>query len=330
MHHHGLAPASLARIAAEPERYGARLTHEEGGVVRVGFCDGKEVRVPPAWTELEARRAHLNDQGCDGAVLSTQIDFHRYTLPAEEGVRLAEVLNDGMAEWVQGRPDFKGMATLPLQDGPAAARVLARAKEQGLVGAMIMTHVGPRNLDDPGLEPVWEAAEELAMPIFVHPGDVLGRDRLSCYYLTNLLGNPFETTVAASHLILGGVLDRHPGLVVVLAHGGGYLSLAYGRLTHGVGHVANVAFPAAAPPKAYLRRFYYDTILYEQELLRNLMHLVGADRILLGSDYPFDMEPDRFVDFVRTLPASEAEREAILTNAARLYGFPASPYAAGS
>lgn len=322
MHHHGLAPEALSRMEREPGRFGVEMVTAEGKHV-LRFLDGKTVRVPPKWTDLAERKAHLAAMGIDGAVLSTQIDLHRYTLPAEEGIALARALNDGMADWLDGEPMLRGMATLPLQDGGAAAEELRRATEDlGLVGAMIKTHVAGRNLDAPELEPLWQAAEALRAPIFIHPSDVLGAsDRLSCYYMANLLGNPFETTMAAASLILAGVLDRHPDLTLVLAHGGGYLSLAFGRLTHGYTHVAEVQFPAKEPPGNYLRRFFYDTILYDLRALEYLVELVGAERILVGSDYPFPMEPEEIVGMVRQLAIPPAEQDRILENAARLYGF---------
>jgi aminocarboxymuconate-semialdehyde decarboxylase len=321
MHNHGLAPSALERMRREPERHGVTVTDVPGGV-EVRFPDGPARRVEPSWSDLTERLEHLSAIGLDGAVLSTQIEFHRYTLPVPEGVTLMRTLNDGMAEWVAGETRLRAMASLPLQDGIAAAEELRRAcQDLGLTGAMIATHVGPKNLDDPGLEPLWQAAEDLRQPIFIHPTDVLGKDRLSCYYLQNLLGNPFETTVAAASLIMAGVLDRHPDLTIVLAHGGGYLTLAFGRLTHGYTHIAGVDFRAAKPPTAYLQRFLYDTILYDPAPLQHLLKVAGVDRILLGTDYPFAMEPDGLLAMIDELGLAPEERERLLTNAARLYGF---------
>jgi aminocarboxymuconate-semialdehyde decarboxylase len=320
MHNHGLSPGALARLCADQERLGLRVVDKAEGV-ELHFRDGFRQTVLPRWTDLDERLRHLRAQGVDGAVLSNQVDFCRYTLPPDDGLALCRVLNDGMAEWVAGRGEVRGMATVPLQDGAKAAAELERATALGLRGAMITTHVGPHNLDLPDLEPFWAAAEALRAPIFIHPSDVLGKERLSCYYTQNLLGNPFETTVAATHLVMSGVLDRHPELTVVLAHGGGYFTLAYGRLSHGYGHVPNVSFPSAKPPAAYVRRFFYDTLLYDAEALRHLVRVAGVDRILLGSDYPFVMEPDHLLELVDSLELPAKERDRLLGNAARLYGF---------
>jgi aminocarboxymuconate-semialdehyde decarboxylase len=300
MHNHGVPPEALERLRREPERYGAQVEDGPGGPL-IRFRDGGVLRPFPALLELDQRTERLRQQGIDGAVLSVWIDFHRYRLGVEEGVALARLLNDTLAAWIQDRPMYRGFATLPMQDPAAAAAELRRAVDDlGFVGAMIVTHVGHANLDDERLAPVWEAAQALRVPVFLHPADVLGGERLGRHFLHNLLGNPFETALAAVSLILGGVLDRHPDLEIVLAHGGGYLLPAIGRIEHGVRHQPEVASRAADLPSAYLRRFLYDTILFRDEAVRELAHTVGEDRLLLGTDYPFAMQaPDALVQLNR-------------------------------
>lgn len=319
MHHHAVPPEAVARLRRDPGRYGCRFEDTPSGPV-LTFLDGwgRPLPISGRMTDLVERKAHLREIGADGAVISVWIDFHRYRMDPRRGQELAAMLNDTLAEWLRAEPRLRAMATLPLQDGEAAARELARAKaDLAMPGAMIMTHVGDANLDDPGLEPLWTAAESLRTPLFLHPTDVAGKDRLGCYFLENLLGNPFETTIAAATLIMSGVLDRHPDLEIVLAHGGGYLSLATGRLSHGFSHNPAVDFPAESPPEAYLRRFYYDTILYRPEAVAHLANLVGRDRLLFGTDYPFTMEME---DPLRTLRGLGFD-DAALGRAAEVYGF---------
>lgn len=317
MHNHAVPPEALERLRKDPAKYGAKF--EENGPT-VTFEDGWGIplKMSEGMVSMDRRKEKMAAIGVDGAVLSVWIDFHRYRLPAGKGQALASMLNDTLSAWVRPEPSLKAMATLPLQDGALAADELRRAKEDlGMTGAMIMTHVGDKNLDASHLEPFWEAAEALHVPIFLHPTDVAGKDRLECYHLHNLLGNPFDTTIAAASLIMSGVLDRYPNLEIVLAHGGGYLSLAAGRMAHGYAHSTGVPFPSAHPPDHYLRRFYYDTIVYRPEALDYLIRLVGADRILFGTDYPFQMEPPNPLGMLESLGLS---RE-VLAQAARLYGF---------
>ena len=330
MHSHIVAPAAFEALKAAPERYGARFENRPDGR-RLVFADSMQQDPrgldTPWWallTDIEASKAHQQQIGADGAVMSTYISLHRYTLPLDPALRLCRTLNDGLAAAVKDEPNLRGMATLPLQDPRQAAQELERCtRELGLRGAMLVTNLGDgRNLDDPGLEPLWEAAEALDAPLLLHPTNVAARtERLQDYFLENLLGNPFDTTIAAASLIFGGVLDRHSDLKFVLSHGGGYLSLAYARLTHGFNVNPASRGKAERPPQDYLRRFYYDTILFHPAALEHLVRLVGAERLLLGTDYPFNMEPPDPVRAIEALDIAREQSERILGNAARLYGF---------
>jgi aminocarboxymuconate-semialdehyde decarboxylase len=329
MHSHVIAPRAFAGVKAEPERYGATYEETPDGP-RFTFADTMQMQAglvtPDTWRRLgdiDLAKAHLRDIGADGAVVSTYISWHRYTLPLEHGLPLCRLINDGLAEWLKGERVFRGMATLPLGDGPAAAEELRRCtKDLGLIGAMLVTNTGDgKSLDAEHLEPLWQMAEELDAPIFLHPSNVAGRDRLYGWALENLIGNPLDTTIAAASLILSGVLDRHPRLKIVLSHGGGYFAFGVGRLTHGYHNNPATRRTAKEPPDAYVRRFYYDTILYHPAALRYLIDLVGADRIMLGTDYPFNMEPPNAVRAIEALEIAREESEKILGNAAELYGF---------
>jgi aminocarboxymuconate-semialdehyde decarboxylase len=329
MHSHVIAPRAFERVKAEPQAYGASYEETPDGP-RFGFADTMQQQAglltPDTWRrlgDLDLAKAHLRDIGADGAVVSTYISWHRYTLPLAQGLPFCRLLNDSLAEWLKGEHAFRGMATLPLGDGAAAAAELRRTTHDlGLVGAMLVTNTGDgRSMDADHLEPLWQAAEELDAPIFLHPSNVAGRDRMYAWALENLIGNPLDTTIAAASLILSGVLDRHPRLKIVLSHGGGYFAFGAGRLTHGYLTNPNTRRTAKEPPQAYVRRFYYDTILYDPRALRYLIDVVGADRIMLGTDYPFNMEPPDAVRAIEALEVAREESEKILGNAAQLYGF---------
>ena len=182
----------------------------------------------------------------------------------------------------------------------------------GISGAMIGSNIMGRNLDDPTFEPVWAAAAETGAFMLIHPNRVAGADRLRNYYLTNLIGNPLDTTIAAASLVFGGVMERYPNIKICLAHGGGFTAYQAGRWVHGW-HVRNEpkkSLPVS--PEASLRRFYYDTILHARPQLESLVAWAGASHVLLGSDYPYDMGTFECVRQVRALSISEADRATIL------------------
>src|SRR5437763_8960580 len=156
----------------------------------------------------------------------------------------------------------------------------------GLRGVHIGSNVAGKNLDDPELEPVWATAAELGAFILLHPINVAGADRLSSYYLTNLIGNPLDTTIAAACLVFSGVMERHPQLKICLAHGGGFVPYQAGRLVHGWQVRTEPKRKLTKPPTDSLKRFYFDTIVHSKEALEFLVDTAGADQVLLGSDYP--------------------------------------------
>jgi aminocarboxymuconate-semialdehyde decarboxylase len=234
------------------------------------------------------------------------------------------VANDGIAEMVRSAPArLVAMATLPLQDAAASVAEMDRVHALGFRSVEIGTHVAGRPLDAPALEPVWARAEALGMAVFVHPYAPLGRDRLGAYFLRNLLGNPFETAVAMSRLVFGGVLERYPRLRVCLAHGGGAVPSVIGRLERGFTVEGACRARGAQPPTTYLRRVWYDTITHDRPALEFLVARVGASQVVLGSDYPFSIGDPDPVATVEALRIERAAKDAILGgNAAALLGLP--------
>jgi aminocarboxymuconate-semialdehyde decarboxylase len=209
---------------------------------------------------------------------------------------------------------------LPMQAPDKAADELRRAiTSLGLRGAMIGSNVEGKNLDDPGFEPLWATAATLDAWMMIHPGHVAGADRLRSYYLTNLIGNPLDTTIAAACLIFGGVLARHPKLKFVMVHGGGFIPYQGGRWVHGWQVRPEPKVHLKESPAPYLDRFVYDTILHSRTSLEFLISSVGAARVFLGSDYPYDMGMLDCVKQVRALGISAADRDMILgTHAATI------------
>lgn len=271
---------------------------------------------------------------CDAAgvsmqVLSTVPVMFSYWAKPADALDLSRFLNDHIAEVVRAHPTrFAGLATIPLQDPELAARELDRAVcELGLRGVQIGTHVDAnehchgadcRNLDDRSLDVVWAAAEQLEAAIFVHPWDMLGKARMPKYWLPWLVGMPAETCLAISCMMFGGVLERFPKLRVAFAHGGGAFPFTVGRMEHGF-HVRPdlVATDTKVNPRSYLAaagnpaRFYVDSLVHDPDAFKLLLKLFGAQRIALGSDYPFPLgeaTPGALIESLSELsPADKAQ-----------------------
>jgi aminocarboxymuconate-semialdehyde decarboxylase len=283
-------------------------------------------RTPPldaTYWDLDRRRRVMDKQGVGMHALSLTVPMV-YFADGELGQRLSQAVNDSMSEAHRAFPDrFVGAATLPMQDPKRALAELERAAAlPGIRAVYLGTNVNARELSDEALAPVFAACEARRLPILLHPINVIGTPRLAALYLNNLLGNPFDTAVAAAHLVFGGVLDRHPKLEVCLPHAGGAMPYLVGRLQHGQRVRPENQKVAKKPFSAYLRRFTYDTISHAPASMRYLIDLVGADRVMLGSDYCFDMGPARPREIVeRQLRLSAADRARILSgNARRLLG----------
>ena len=266
-----------------------------------------------AYVNLAARLRTMDRVGVDVHALSLTVPMVHWA-PPELGLKLARTFNDAASAAHREHPKrFVGMAALPMQDPQLALEELQRASElPGMRGAYLATNINGKELDEPDFFPVYAKCEKLGWPIFLHPVETIGQERNSKFYLRNLLGNPYDTGVAASHLIFGGVLDAFPKLEIMLPHAGGAFPGLIGRLDRGAG-VRPELKHLKHPPTAYLRRFSYDTIAHNDTLLTNLIRMVGADRVLMGSDYPFDMGYETPVEIVERLPGlSAADRDRIL------------------
>ena len=289
---------------------------------------GKDVearyKFDPLYYEPEQRIKDMERMGVDRQILSIAPTMAFYTLEAEANKELAASLNDGLYALAQEYPDrFSCMATVPLQDPPAAADELGRAKEKGHIGVMINSNVAGMNLSDPGLDIFWAKVCELNLPVFIHPQNVCGEaDRLKEFYLRNFIGNPLDTSIAVACLIFGGVLDRHPNLSFYLSHMGGFVPWIRGRWQHGYGVREEPKVHGAKDPEQYFGKFYYDTIIHNADCFEFAVKTLGAKRIVYGTDYPADMgyhQPAREIPGLSRF--SEAEQEMILsTNAKKLYG----------
>src|SRR5215471_16449789 len=273
---------------------------------------------PRGGFDLDRRFADMAAAEVEVQVLSATPQTYYYDQEASLAAACAALQNDQIAKLVKAHPErFLGIATLPMQAPKRAAEELRRAvRTLGLRGAMIGSNVQGRNLDDPALEPLWAEAAALDTFMIVHPVNVAGAERMRSYYLNNLIGNPLDTTIAAASLVFGGVLERHPKLKVLLVHGGGFVPYQAGRWVHGWHVRGEPKVNVKQSPEPWINRFYYDTILHSQESLAFLIGSVGASRVLLGSDYPYDMGTDECVRQVRALSIPEADKGTVLGEAA--------------
>jgi aminocarboxymuconate-semialdehyde decarboxylase len=269
---------------------------------------------PTGGFDLDRRLADMDATGVDVHVLSASPQTYLYNLDPALSATVAAIQNDQMAKHVAAHPDrFMAIATLPLAQPAAAADELKRVMtKHGFKGAMFASNVKGMNLDDPSFEPLWATAAELGAFMFVHPNNIAGADRLKSYYLANLIGNPLDTTIAAASLYFGGVMDRHPKLKVMLAHGGGFTPYQAARWEHGWKVRGEPKKNIKEQPKNIAKRFIYDTILHSAQTLEAMIGLVGVDNVMLGSDYPYDMAMMDCVSHVRGLKISDADKTAIL------------------
>ena len=328
-HAHVIVPEVL-RDAAPGEAWRPRVWREDGA--QVVELDGRPIRSAVGeFVDAEAIVAAAGEAGIDRIVLCPWVALLFPGVEAGEALRRCRIQNRGLAALQAAHGDrVSVLGAVPLQDPPLAAEELRALMASGaFAGVEITAGVGPAQLGDERLAPFWAAAEETGALVFVHPTTRgFSAPVFAEHYLWNLVGNPMETTVAAAHLVLSGVLERHPELRVLLAHGGGAVLALRGRLRHGHATVAAARGRLGEPPERSLRRLYYDTVVHDPELLAQLVAFAGADHVLLGSDHPFDMGDPRPADTVAAARLDPGEEAAVLGgSAARLLGPKVSPWA---
>ena len=318
-HAHVVPSTLIETLRAEHRIFPSVRVIAEGSTSRIAFAGEAPTRpISPRLSNLEDRRDWLVQQKIDRQVVGGWTDVYGYELPGEEGADWARFLNEHLRKDADALAALTPLATVPLQNGVLAARVLEEALDAGFAGVMIGTQpkgVGG-TLDDGELDPFWEVASARHATIFLHPMYICGDERLNGYDLLNAVGRLTDTTIAMARLLFSGHLTRFPGVTLVVSHGGGAVPYALGRLRRN----RTIHSEGCADPLDGFRRLYFDTVLFEPQALRFLCDVAGADRVVLGSDYPFpigDPEPARVVD---DTPLTEAERRAILgETAARIF-----------
>ncbi|MFN0148285.1 MAG: amidohydrolase family protein, partial [Dehalococcoidia bacterium] len=273
-------------------------------------------------TRPEARLADMDRLGIDLQAVSC-VPFIMYPDVAPDlGLAIAQVNNDALAEVGRKQPDrFVPVASAPLQDPEAAARELERARRLGMRAVQVPPKVGEQGLDEPQFEPFWAAAEALRMPVIIHPFEAAPKGPLARYGLGNFVGNLYDTGLAGALLICGGVMERHPGLRIVLCHAGGALPALLGRLDNGQRLMGAKGMPITRLPSSFMDQFWLDIISFNREMLRYLAANYGADHLVIGTDYPLGGGITDPVAEVQALGLSPADEGLVLgTNAAGLLG----------
>ncbi len=296
--HAHISPESFIEDVRK-KRFGKAVTIEKGKpweflVTRTTVLGKERVHknpLPRETYDVGLRLKGMKKQNVDMQILSVVPPMTYYALDAGLNRELSASLNDSLLKITEENPGkFRCMAQIPLQDPKAAAKELERAVKNGHLGAQIGSNVAGTNLDDRALDVVWRKAVKLDVPIFIHPVDVMGiHDRLKDYYLRNFIGNPLDTTICAASLIFGGVFDRFPKIKFLLSHVGGFTPWIRGRWQHGYGERQEPKVNKAKAPENYFKKFYYDTIIHNADAFEYAVKTLGVNRILYGTDYPFDM-----------------------------------------
>ena len=303
------------RLGRAPLQFGSELTRE------VNRRQLEAIR--PKMESIEVRLTDMDRMGVDIQAVSIS-PYQLFTwAEVDVGVRAFRAINDDLAELVRDHPDrFVPLGALPMQDPAAAVEELRRcAEELRFPGIEMSTHIEGVELSDESFGPFWEAMEELGMVAFIHPTGFTHPQRLTEHYFMNTIGHPLEETICAGRLIFDGVMERHPDLKVVFAHGGGFLPAYAGRFDHAYHAREDVRHGLPRPPSEYLSRFFFDTMVFEPDQLGFLIDKYGADHVLLGTDYPYDMGESDPLGLLNKVDLSTEQFDLIAGgNAARLLG----------
>jgi aminocarboxymuconate-semialdehyde decarboxylase len=318
--HTHIMPEKMPRFA-EKFGYGGfiHLKHHKPCCARMMRDDHFFREVQSNCWDPEVRMKESGQFNVDVQVLSTIPVLFSYWAKPKDGLEVSRFLNDHIAEVVERYPKrFIGLGTLPMQAPDLAIKELERCiHELGLAGIEIGSHINDKNLDDETLFPIFEAAESMGAAVFVHPWDMMGKDKMEKYWLPWLVGMPAETSLAITSMIFGGVFERLHGLRVAFAHGGGSFPATIGRIEHGFKVRPDLcAIDNSVNPKEYLGKFYLDSLVHDPVMLQYIIDLMGADKIALGTDYPFPLGELSPGELIESMPFDVKTKDLLLSGSA--------------
>jgi aminocarboxymuconate-semialdehyde decarboxylase len=313
LHNHVIPETVVQAIQRHPDRYGTRIELREGK--RWFDSHGRMTELLPEFCDAEAKVAWMDRVGMDVSVISVGPPIYFYWLAPAAGIEIIRLANDGIAQMVARHPDrLRGMAHLPMQDPEAAIAELEHAvREYGFRAVELGTSIEGVPLADERFRKVLRAVERLGCFVFAHPYQCLAQGGMDAYYLRNFVGFPLDTTMMIAHLMFSGALDDLKKLRFLVSHGGGFMPYQIGRFIHGHDVRPEPKVNRCSPPRELFRRFYFDCLTHEPRSTRHLIGMVGANRIVIGTDNPFDMAPkgDRLqvgqVDAIPGLTRDERE-----------------------
>jgi aminocarboxymuconate-semialdehyde decarboxylase len=320
--HRDCAPAGALMQEAVATAARAPLSHGSASTQAVNKRQLETLR--PKMELLDVRLQDMDQMGVDMQAVAVSVYQYYYWAPPDIGQRVARLMNEELVEATasySGR--FLPLGTVPLQDVDAAIAELQHCKtELGIRGIEIGTHVEGEEISSSRLAPFWAEVERLDMAVVVHTSGHTHLDRLLDYNFLNIVGHAYEATLAIAHLIFDGVMERHPGLKVIIVHGGGYLPAYAGRIDHAWRARADVREALPRPPGDYLRKLYFDSVVFEPDQLRYLIDKYGAEHVMLGTDYPYDMGEDDPLTLIASVPGLTQPQIDLITggNAATLLG----------
>ena len=311
-HAHVVIPAAAKYMAPhfDPKRI-AMVKHSNDETNMVNGQQEKD-RGPVAMQDIEDRMKVLDAQGINMQIVAPPPPQCYYQSPIEHAAVASRMVNDGMAEWVGRRPDrFAGLGTVPLQDPEESATELERAMGLGLKGVMLLTNMDGEEISADRFRPFWKKAEELGAVVMIHPNGFTGGERFTEYYFSNVIGNPLETTTALHYIIFNGLLRDMPNLKIFAVHGGGYLPAYSGRIDHAWGARQDSYANLPEPPTNYLKKVWIDSVVFTDHQLEYLVKVYGADKVIMGSDYPFDMADYDPVEHIVSSALSDEDKAKV-------------------
>ena len=324
IHCHRESGPATKLMAAEEEKAG-RVRMRYGSELTRKVNTAQLAHIRPKMEFLEERLKDMDAMGVDVQAIAVAVYQYYYWADAEVGAKVSRIINEELVEATSAFPGrFSPLGTVPLQDTDAAIAELRYCVEElGMLGLEIGTHVdSTEEISSERLDPFWAEVERLGVAVVVHTNGHTHKERLQDHNFVNIIGHAFEATLATAHLIFNGVMERYPSLKIVVVHGGGYLPAYAGRIDHAWRAREDVREGVPLPPTDYLKRFFFDTMVFEPDQLKYLIDTYGADHVLLGTDYPYDMGEDDPLELIGNVAGLEQTEIDLISggNAARLLG----------